>query len=238
MKTVANQFVLDVFVIIERAINGIVLQHDVSHSFIYQWWHLFSSGTLMMSVFFVTHQMHLQATIFKRLLLRHLRRMHGSAALYRFTISNSACFSISDPAQVLLLRSTFGLFPHHFVEHFRGRCAQDVAFGKRLKLLAGLVLMFSLLENSSIHRNQVPIHFGLLCDMREELSDTKWQDCDPQSWSLWYDANVMACLWIFVTVLSGGCLPHQYLSRNAVFSSHNRLVSRPLPMSFLCLLWI
>ena len=143
----------------------------------------------MMSVFFVTHQMHLQATIFKRLLLRHLRRMHGSAALYRFTISNSACFSISDPAQVLLLRSTFGLFPHHFVEHFRGRCAQDVAFGKRLKLLAGLVLMFSLLENSSIHRNQVPIHFGLLCDMREELSDTKWQDCDPQSWSLWYDAK-------------------------------------------------
>ena len=147
----------------------------------------------MMSVFFVTHQMHLQATIFKRLLLRHLRRMHGSAALYRFTISNSACFSISDPAQVLLLRSTFGLFPHHFVEHFRGRCAQDVAFGKQLKLLAGLVLIFSLLENSSIHRNQVPIHFGLLCDMREELSDTKWQDCDPQSWSLWYDANVMAC---------------------------------------------
>lgn len=56
MKTLANQFVLDVFVIIERAINGIVLQHDVSHSFIYQWWHLFSSGTLMMSVFFVTHQ--------------------------------------------------------------------------------------------------------------------------------------------------------------------------------------
>jgi len=36
MKTVANQFVLDVFVIIERAINGIVLQLDVSHSFIYQ----------------------------------------------------------------------------------------------------------------------------------------------------------------------------------------------------------
>jgi hypothetical protein len=32
---------------------------------------------------------------------------------------------------------------------------------------------------------QVPIHFGLLCDMREELSDLKWQDCDPQSWSLW-----------------------------------------------------
>ena len=39
-----------------------------------------------------------------------------------------------------------------------------------------------------IHAIQIPIHFGLLCDMREELSDTKWQDCDPQSWSLWYDS--------------------------------------------------
>jgi hypothetical protein len=48
--------------------------------------------------------------------------------------------------QVLLLRSTFGLFPHHFVEHFRGRCAQDVDLGKRLKLLAGLVSSFQLAQ--------------------------------------------------------------------------------------------
>lgn len=113
MKTLANLFVLDVFVIIERAINGYYFQAPSSASPPQDAW--------------------------------------------------QRCI-------VLFLRSTFGLFPHHFVEHFRGRCAQDAAFGKRLKLLAGLV----------------PIHFGLLCDMREELSDTKWQDCDPQSWSLWW----------------------------------------------------
>ena len=52
--------------------------------------------------------------------------------------------------QVLFLRSTFGLFPHHFVEHFRGRCAQDLVFGKRLKLLAGLVFLVNFVLKSAI----------------------------------------------------------------------------------------
>jgi len=140
MKTLANRFVLDVFVIIERAINGIVYeQRDTTLSNFVCWWQFLSRDEEYFSRIYCT-----------------CRPLFSSAFI---SINSSGCVaalhcmsSISHSRyffnlfgliiiQILLLRSTFGLFPHHFVEHFRGRCAQDVVFGKRLKLLAGLVFI-------------------------------------------------------------------------------------------------
>jgi hypothetical protein len=73
MKTLANRFVLDVFVIIERAINGTVNQQRFNHSF---------------------YLCKLQAIISKRNLRRHLPRMHGSAALYTIMLSLFIIFKI------------------------------------------------------------------------------------------------------------------------------------------------
>ncbi len=107
--------------------------------------------------------------------------------------------------QVLFLRSTFGLFPHHFVEHFRGRCAQDLVFGKRLKLLAGLVFSFSWLISC--------------CSLQFSLgvgSHSLWA-------SLWYARGIkrleVAGLWSSKLVTLVRCNPchfsrsHQYLVR-------------------------
>ena len=106
--------------------------------------------------------------------------------------------------QVLFLRSTFGLFPHHFVEHFRGRCAQDLVFGKRLKLLAGLVLNSCLISCCSL---QFSLGVG---------SHSLWA-------SLWYARGIkrleVARLWSSQLVSLVRCLTcyfsraHQYLVR-------------------------
>jgi hypothetical protein len=104
------------------------------------------------------------------------------------------------------------------------------------------VLKTSLLGNFgciffSIDKIQVPIHFGLLCDMREELSDTKWQDCDPQSWSLWYHAKHIVSLFMFhIMRTSGGLLLLQSRWRNSIFSAYLLILILPL-MSFLRHRW-
>jgi hypothetical protein len=69
--------------------------------------------------------------------------------------------------------------------------------------------------------------------MREELSDTKWQDCDPQSWSLWYDAKHVLSRFIFHSIrTSGGLLLPQSRWRSAIFNAYLLILILRL-MSFL-----
>lgn len=63
--------------------------------------------------------------------------------------------------------------------------------------------------------------------MREELNDLKWQDCDPQSWSLWYDA-ILLIFFSSINISSGGFLPLQFHLKIAAFSHHRPAFSLSL----------
>jgi hypothetical protein len=143
---------------------------------------------------FPIDQLLMQATISKRLLLLLLHRMRGSDALciFLFYLLFFLFFFLN-----LILHSGFidavhiwtvsASFCRTFSRTMCSRCSfwQTIEAACRLGIVSLGAQQFRLLI---IHAIQIPIHFGLLCDMREELSDTKWQDCDPQSWSLWYDS--------------------------------------------------
>jgi hypothetical protein len=119
-----------------------------------------------------------------------LAAMH--CAFFSFVDSFSCCFFLN-----LILHSGFidavhiwtvsASFCRTFSRTMCSRCSfwQTIEAACRLGIVHLGARSFRLLIIRAI---QIPIHFGLLCDMREELSDTKWQDCDPQSWSLWYDS--------------------------------------------------